>query len=59
VLGAAASGAFSLPEYQALGVQQSVDPVGELCIAIYQLFEKYRAWLKKGCSTSMASRPIR
>lgn len=47
VLGAAASGALSLPEYQALGVRQSLYPDGEPRAAVHQLFEKYRAWLKE------------
>ena len=45
VLGAAAHGPLSAPEYQALGVRQSLYPAGEVRAAVHDLFEKYRAWL--------------
>lgn len=47
VLGAAATGALSFPEYQALGVRQSLYPDGKPRAAVHQLFEKYRTWLKE------------
>lgn len=46
VLGAAAHGALALPEYQALGVRQSLYPTGEVRAAVHDLFERYRSWLK-------------
>ena len=44
VLAASASGIFSCEEYRNLGVRQSIFPV-ERRAALYDLFEKYRAWL--------------
>ena len=47
VLGAPAGGALTETEYQALGVRQSLYPVGDARAAVHELFEKYRAWLKE------------
>lgn len=44
VLAAGASGILSREAYRALGVRQSIFPVGQRD-ALYELFEKYRAWL--------------
>ena len=46
VIGAPADGALTGAQYQALGVRQSLYPVGEARAAVHDLFEKYRAWLK-------------
>ncbi len=47
VLGATDRGVLSLPEYQALGVRQSLYPPGELRKAVHELFDKYQGWLKE------------
>jgi AAA domain/Ankyrin repeats (many copies) len=47
VLGAPAGGALTEGQYQGLGVRQSLYPAGEARAAVYDLFEKYRAWLKE------------
>ncbi len=44
VLAAAATGVLSREEYRSLGVRQSIFPA-ERRDALYDLFEKYRAWL--------------
>ena len=44
VLAAGAGGILSREDYRALGVRQSIFPVGQRD-ALYELFEKYRAWL--------------
>lgn len=44
VIAAGAGGVLSREEYQALGVRQSIFPV-ERRDQLYDLFEKYRAWL--------------
>ena len=46
VLGAPAQGALTQAEYQELGLRQSLYPAGEARAAVYELFDKYRDWLK-------------
>ena len=46
VLGAPAQAALTQGEYQALGLRQSLYSAGEARAAVYDLFDKYRDWLK-------------
>jgi hypothetical protein len=46
VLGAPAQAALTLAEYQALGLRQSLFAAGEARATVYELFDKYREWLK-------------
>ena len=46
VLGAPAQAALTQAEYQDLGLRQSLYPAGEARAAVYELFDKYRDWLK-------------
>jgi hypothetical protein len=46
VLGAPAQAALTLAQYQELGLRQSLYAAGEARTAVYDLFDKYREWLK-------------
>jgi hypothetical protein len=47
VLGAPAQAALTLAQYQALGLRQSLYGVGEARAGVYELFDKYREWLRQ------------
>jgi hypothetical protein len=56
VLAAGAGGVLARDDYLALGVRQSIFPV-DAARALYDLFEKYRAWLAEAGSTTSISSP--